>query len=67
MGFHPLRRHQNRPALRTTNALRRFSDSVAGAAQPQPEAQVGHKRAILPRIWANGFFGTATSANWKWM
>src|SRR6516165_9806236 len=58
-------RPRNRPALRPADARRRLSDSVAGAAQPQPEAQVGHQRAIRPRIRANSFRGTATSANWK--
>jgi hypothetical protein len=59
------RKPRNRPALRTADARRRLSDSFAGAAQPQPEAQAEHKRAIRPRIRANNCRGTATSANWK--
>src|SRR5262249_27416852 len=64
-GFSLTRRPRKRPALRTADAWRRLSDSVAGAAQPQPEAEAGHKWAIRPRIRANSFRGTATSANWK--
>src|SRR5262249_1606888 len=37
------------------------------AAQPHPEAQAGPGRAIRPRIGANSFLGTVTSASWKVM
>src|SRR6516225_1433234 len=33
--------------------------------RPQPEAQVGHKRAIRSKIWANNCRGTVPSASWK--
>src|SRR5262249_11700917 len=50
------RRHRERPATA-------FGLGCVAAAQPQPEAQVAHKRALRSRIRANNCRATATSAS----
>src|SRR5262249_51232312 len=61
----PSFRPPNPPAGHIADARRCLSDPIDGGGQLQPEAQVGHKRAIRSRIWANNCRGTATSASWK--